>query len=217
MPRYPARNGYANGSTGSDSAAHADRSTQTMAKFPKSLPVATKNHVVATVAEFIGTFLFLLLALGATNAVNTAPEQGQPLDLSANAAKLLFISLAFGASLAVAVGIFYRVSGGIFNPAVTLALALVGAIGPLRAVFITLAQILGAVAAAAVVAGLLPGPLLVGTGLGGGTSVVQGLFIEMFLTAVLVLTILFLAVEKHRATFTAPLGIGLALFVSELM
>lgn len=48
------------------------------------------------------------------------------------------------------------------------------------------------------------------------TSVTRGLFIEMFLTAELVFTIFMLAVEKHKATFIAPVGIGLALFVAEL-
>lgn len=38
----------------------------------------------------------------------------------------------------------------------------------------------------------------------------------MFLTAELVFVILMLAVEKHRATFLAPIGIGLAFFVAEL-
>ena len=38
----------------------------------------------------------------------------------------------------------------------------------------------------------------------------------MFLTALLVFTILMLAVEKHRATFIAPIGIGLALFIGHL-
>lgn len=38
----------------------------------------------------------------------------------------------------------------------------------------------------------------------------------MFLTAELVLTVLFLAAEKSKATFIAPVGIGLALFVAEL-
>jgi aquaporin rerated protein, other eukaryote len=45
---------------------------------------------------------------------------------------------------------------------------------------------------------------------------VQGFFIEMMLTFQLVLTIYLLAVEKHRATFLAPLGIGLSLFTAEL-
>jgi len=56
----------------------------------------------------------------------------------------------------------------------------------------------------------------VSTTLGGGTSVVRGLFIEMFLTAMLVFTILMLAAEKHKGTFLAPIGIGLSLFIAEL-
>lgn len=49
-----------------------------------------------------------------------------------------------------------------------------------------------------------------------GTSIAQGLFIEMFLTAELVFVILMLAAEKSKDTFMAPIGIGLALFVAEL-
>lgn len=63
---------------------------------------------------------------------------------------------------------------------------------------------------------MFPGPLSVQTKLTGGTSIAQGLFIEMFLTAELVLTVLFLAAEKSKATFIAPVGIGLSLFVAEL-
>lgn len=44
----------------------------------------------------------------------------------------------------------------------------------------------------------------------------QGLFIEMFLTAQLVFTIFMLAAEKHKGTFIAPVGIGLSLFIAEL-
>ena len=40
--------------------------------------------------------------------------------------------------------------------------------------------------------------------------------IEMFLTAQLVITIFFLAAEKHKGTFLAPVGIGLSLFIAEL-
>lgn len=39
----------------------------------------------------------------------------------------------------------------------------------------------------------------------------------MFLTAELVFTIFMLATEKHEGTFIAPVGIGLSLFVAELM
>ena len=38
----------------------------------------------------------------------------------------------------------------------------------------------------------------------------------MFLTAMLVLTVFMLAAEKHKGTFLAPIGIGLALFIAEL-
>lgn len=75
---------------------------------------------------------------------------------------------------------------------------------------------IGAIVAAALVSGLFPGPLAVETSLGHGTTIAQGVFIEMFLTTELVLTILFLAAEKTKATFIAPVGIGLALFVAEL-
>lgn len=54
------------------------------------------------------------------------------------------------------------------------------------------------------------------TTLSPDTSIARGLFIEMFLTAELIFTIFLLAAEKHRATFLAPIGIGLALFIAEL-
>lgn len=99
---------------------------------------------------------------------------------------------------------------------VTFGLAIVGVTPPLRSLLLFIAQILGAMASAAVVSALFPGPLNVGTRLAGGTSIAQGLFIEMFLTAELVFTIFMLAAEKHRSTYLAPVGIGLALFIAEL-
>ena len=104
----------------------------------------------------------------------------------------------------------------LFNPAVTLGMALIGAVTWIRAGLVFIAQILGSMAASGVVSALFPGPLNVSTTLGGGSSIAQGLFIEMFLTALLVFTIFMLAAEKHKGTFLAPIGIGLALFVAEL-
>ncbi|KAI1746142.1 aquaporin-like protein [Xylaria scruposa] len=182
-----------------------------------SVPLAAKNHFVAAVGEFVGTFMFLLFAFGGTNAVNSAPDQGQPKDLSANAARLLFISLCFGISLMVNAWVFYRITGGLFNPAVTIGLMSIGAVGLVRGVIVIISQLVGSIAAASVISGLLPGGLYVSTTLGGNTSVVQGFFIELFLTAQLVFTILMLAVEKHRGTFMAPVGIGLSLFITQMM
>jgi hypothetical protein len=73
-----------------------------------------------------------------------------------------------------------------------------------------------AIAAAAVTSALIPGPLTVGNKLSPGVSVPRGLFLEMFLTAQLVLTVYFLAVEKHRSTYLAPLGIGTSVFLAHL-
>ncbi len=67
-------------------------------------------------------------------------------------------------------------------------MAIVGATPPLRSVLLFISQILGAISSAAIVSCLFPGPLNVQTSLAAGTSIAQGLFIEMFLTAELVFT-----------------------------
>ena len=95
-------------------------------------------------------------------------------------------------------------------------MCLVGALPWFRGALLFVAQLLGGICASAVVLCLFPGPLLATTGLTGGTSLAQGVFIEMFLTAELVFTIFMLAAEKHRGTYLAPIGIGLSLFLAEL-
>ncbi|GAP93480.1 putative aquaporin rerated other eukaryote [Rosellinia necatrix] len=195
----------------------AERRQQQHRRALDRIPLGTKNHVIAAIGEFVGTFMFLLFAFGGANVVNTAPDQGQPADLSANPARLLSISLCFGISLAVNAWVFYRISGGLFNPAVTIGLAAVGAVPPARAAVVIVSQLAGGIAAAGLVAGLLPNGLYIATVLSNDTSVAQGLFIEVFLTAQLVFTILMLAVEKHRATPMAPVGIGLSLFITQMM
>lgn len=57
----------------------------------------------------------------------------------------LYIALSFGFSLAVNAWIFFRVSGGLFNPAVSLGMVLVGALTPLRGALLTISQILGGI------------------------------------------------------------------------
>lgn len=177
-------------------------------------------------AEFAGTFMFLFFAFGGTQVANTSASASDPgsagqqngsITQAPNTSVLLFIALSFGFSLMVNVWVFFRVSGGLFNPAVTLGLYLVGALTTIRAVLCFFSQMLAGMASAAVVSAILPGPLSVSTTLGVNTSVTQGVFLEMFLTALLIFTIFMLAAEKHKATFLAPVGIGLALFVAELM
>lgn len=87
-------------------------------------------------------------------------------------------------------------------------MCLIGALPSIRGILLFVVQILGGVTAAALVACMFPHPgdLNVRTNLGGGTTVVQGLFIEMILTAQLVFTIFVLAAQKHKGTFIAPVG-----------
>ncbi|KAK2007893.1 MIP family channel protein [Colletotrichum eremochloae] len=173
----------------------------------------TRNNIVAVLGEFVGTFLFLLFSFAGTQVANTPP--GAP-DSDPNLPRLLFIALAFSAALTANVWAFYRVTGGMFNPVVTLALVVCGGLPPLRALLIMPTQIIAGICAAGIASVLLPGPLPVTTNLGGGVNTAQGLFIEVFLTAQLVFVILMVAVEKHRSTFLAPVAIGLSFFLAEL-
>ena len=79
------------------------------------LPNRVRHMVISMIGEFVGTYLFLFFAFAATQVANTPPSD---LDKPASTATLLYISLAFGFSLAVNVWIFFRISGGLFNPAV---------------------------------------------------------------------------------------------------
>ena len=99
---------------------------------------------------------------------------------------------------------------------VTLALMIIKSMPLFRGGVLIVTQIVGSIAGAGIASALFPGPLTVRTTLCGGTSITQGLFIEMFLTALLILTVLFLAIEKQRANFVAPISFGLALFVAML-
>ncbi|SPO23612.1 related to aquaporin [Ustilago trichophora] len=184
-----------------------------------------KNNLIAFVSEFVGTVLFLFFAFGiateATNARASSQNNGQATSLSQNAppdtSALLYSSLGFGFSLAVNAWTFYRVSGGLFNPAVTLALFLTGTLGWFQLIHLTIAQFIGGIAAAALASGILPGQINARTTLANGTNVAQGFWLEFFLTCQLILAIFLLAAEKHRGTFLAPVGIGLALFLAELL
>lgn len=185
-----------------------------------------RNELVAAAAEFAGTFMFLFFAFGGTSVANTAAlysdtatagQQSNSITQAPNTSVLLYISLIFGFSLMVNVWVFFRVSGGLFNPAVTLGLFLIGAVGAVRGCLCFVAQMLAGMAAAAVIQAIIPGPLNVSTTLGAGVSVARGVFLEMFLTSLLVFTIFMLAAEKHKATYLAPIGIGLALFVAEMV
>ncbi|MCJ1311328.1 hypothetical protein MMC25_004999 [Agyrium rufum] len=170
-----------------------------------------RTHLVAMIGEFVGTTLFLWFGFSGAQVANTVTPAG-----TTDASQIFYLALIFGFSLMVNAWIFYRISGGLFNPAITLGLVISGALPPLRGALLFIPQIAGGMTASALVSAMFPGPMAVDTTLGHGTSIVQGLFIEMFLTSLLMITVLMLAVEKSKTTFLAPIGIGLSLFVAHL-
>ncbi|RKF57191.1 Aquaporin-1 [Golovinomyces cichoracearum] len=174
-----------------------------------------RNHVIAAIGEFMGTALFLFFGFMSAQIINSKPDH---ISLeSPSLLQLLFVAVGFGVSGAVNVWLFYRVSGGHLNPAITLGLAIIGAVPPIRAAILVVVQLLAGVVAALLVHAVTPGDLNVQTSLGTHTTTNQGLILEIILTATLVLTVFLLAVEKHRTTPLAPLGIGLVLFLIVLL
>jgi aquaporin related protein len=162
-----------------------------------------KNHFVAFVGEFIGTTMFLFFAFSGTQVANIGAASseentttGEATGFSPNV--LLYIALVFSFSLMVNVWVFFRISGGLFNPAVTFAMLLCRAMSGTRAGLLIAAQIAGSIFSSYLVSVLFPTPFNVRTTLSTGTSLAQGVFIEAVLTAELVFTIFMLAKEKHK-------------------
>ena len=85
-------------------------------------PQTARNYVVAFIGEFVGTFMFLFFAFSATQVANTttnASNASAGVSSAPNTSNLLFVALAFGFSLAVNAWVFFRITGGLFNPAVS--------------------------------------------------------------------------------------------------
>ena len=120
--------------------------------------------------------MFLLLTFGGAHTANlpSATATTQSGEKLIDTSSILFKSVSSGIGVIINVWIFFRVSGAIFNPAVSLALVIVGAITPLRGFLTFVAQLLGGICAAAIIAGLMPGPLDCATRLGGGVNIAQG-------------------------------------------
>ncbi|KAK0730157.1 aquaporin-like protein [Lasiosphaeris hirsuta] len=184
-------------------------------RVPERRPLSIMEaHLVAAVGEFAGTFLFLYFSyagnlMAASLAPTAAPGGGK------SSETVIFISLTYSLSLLVTVWAFYRISGGIFNPAITLGLCISGRLPWTRGGLFFVAQMLASLCAGGLVSAMFPVDIAKANSvLGGGASVSQGLFMEMFFTALLVFVVLMLAVEKSKDTFLAPIGIGLALFVA---
>jgi aquaporin rerated protein, other eukaryote len=112
----------------------------------------------AAVLEFVGTTFFLLLGLGGIQAANAEAVTGSN---RLTVEQVLYISTSMGLSLLVSAWLFFRITGGLFNPNISLALLLVGVIKPVRFALYCIAQLSGAIAASGLILALTPGPLAV--------------------------------------------------------
>nr|OQO25458.1 hypothetical protein B0A51_07843 [Rachicladosporium sp. CCFEE 5018] len=186
------------------------------------LSPALYNLLIAILSEFLGTTFYLFFALSCSQIAHTPALPGVPAaDLAIAVlnptAPMIYTALGFGFSLLVWGWGFFKVTGALFSPAVAVGMVVLGTLEKGRAVGVVFAQFAGALAAAGLVSGLFPGRLRGETTLGGGTSAVRGFFIEMLLTTAFVFSVFVLAADKHKGTFLAPIGIGLSLFLTQLV
>jgi len=171
----------------------------------------TKNDLVAALGEFLGTAHFLFMGVGGGTtiaAVSSANSSGSD--------SVLATAFAFGISLMLNVWFFCNISGGVLNPAITVALMATRKLPVIRGLLYITAQFFGATAGSFFISLVLPVPIGALTLVASGTNLAQALFLEMFTTSVLTMAVFMLAVEKH-GNFMAPFGIGLSLFISVLV
>ncbi|XP_043824176.1 aquaporin-2 [Dromiciops gliroides] len=163
----------------------------------------------AVCAEFLATLLFVFFGLGSA------------LDWPHAQPTVLQISLAFGLAIGTLVQTLGHVSGAHINPAVTVA-CLVGChVSFLRATFYVAAQILGAVAGAALLHELTPpdvqGNLAINA-LSNNTTAGQAVTIELFLTLQLVLCIFASTDDRRGDNVGSPaLSIGFSVALGHLL
>jgi aquaporin related protein len=89
------------------------------------LPKHARGHVVAGIGEFIGTTVFIFMAFAAAQVafVSSNNTKKGNIDTSVSSvtpSELLYIALGAAFSLAVTAWTFFRISGGLFNPVVSI-------------------------------------------------------------------------------------------------
>ena len=168
-------------------------------------------------SEFLGTFWLVFGGCGSAVFAAAFPELG---------IGFLGVAFAFGLTvltMAYAVG---GISGGHFNPAVSVGLTVAGKFPTANLVPYIVAQVLGAIIAAAALYVILTGKAgaeiggFAANGYGehspGGYSLVSALLIEVILTAFFLIVILGSTHGRVPAGF-APIAIGLALTLIHLI
>ncbi len=168
-------------------------------------------------AEFLGTFWLVFGGCGSAVLAATFPAVG---------IGLTGVSLAFGLTVLTGAYALGAISGGHFNPAVTVGLTVAGRFGARDVAPYVIAQVAGAIAAALLlryIASGAPGfdpASLAANGYDahspGHYSLQSGIAIEIVLTAIFLLVILGVTDQRAPAGFAA-LAIGLALTLIHLI
>jgi len=169
------------------------------------------NNFRGMAAEFIATFTFVFMGVG---AVGAALSLMTPID----GAGLVIIALGHGLGIFLGIVVIGRITGAHLNPAVTIAVIVSGNIGIIRGFSYIVGQLAGAALAVLVLDRFVWG--LDGLGvhaLGTGISIGDGLVIEIVLTFFLVFTIFATAIDRRGNAAWAPLAIGLVIFVDHLI
>lgn len=88
--------------------------------FFRTMNATARGHMIAMISEFVGTMMFLFFSYAAAQIGNEKVDTLRPVLVQPGPSllQIAYISAVFGVSLGVNVWIFYRVSGGMFNPAV---------------------------------------------------------------------------------------------------
>ncbi|KAE9550508.1 hypothetical protein FO519_006282 [Halicephalobus sp. NKZ332] len=154
-------------------------------------------------AEFVGTCVFVYV--GTMNGT------------VGSSSGLIGAALAHGFTIFAMVATFGHISGGHFNPAVSLGITLSGKMSPIHLPFYVVSQLLGG-CVGALICRLCSTKEMYTQGIGGATLMNasdaydwnQGLITEIMLTAILVTVILHTAVDTSTNVL-APLAIGLTL------
>lgn len=152
-------------------------------------------------AELVGTFTFFLIGF---MAILSTKAMGGP--------DLVIIGFGFGLGLFVAIQAFGAISGGHFNPAVTVAAVLDGRLDPMTGVGYVVSQLIGGIAAAAFILTMASQTAVAGTVTlpGNGINDIQAVIIETVFTAIFIAVIL---TSTKRTPTYAPFAIPLTLLV----
>jgi MIP family channel proteins len=173
------------------------------------------NWIRPLLAEAIGPFALVLMGAG---SIMVAVTEG-----FGDGGTLVMVALAHGLAIGLMIAAAGHISGGHYNPAVTIALWLGGKIGTVKSVAYIVAQLAGAVLAALVLRYIFPEAIRDATNLGvpainytgDGDVIIVGrahaIVLEIILTFFLVYVIHGTAVDKRGAGAIAPLAIGLTI------